>query len=119
MVYINSYSIYFKDALWLVIHFKSTSGTTSTSGASKEFSMIYRSNSMYITGIFKTKEYIEYNTPYVVNRPNQPLHIIISDNRVHVTYEEQYGVVLYNADFKFFAKYESVVSELQLMTILN
>lgn len=74
---------------------------------------------MYITGIFKTKEYIEYNTPYVVNRPNQPLHIIISDNRVHVTYEEQYGVVLYNADFKFFAKYESVVSELQLMTILN
>ena len=70
---------------------------------------------MYTTGPFKTREYIDYNTPYVVNRPNQPLHITICHWCVSVTY----GGVLYNSDFKFFAKYESLVSELQLMTILK
>jgi hypothetical protein len=81
--------------------------------------MIYNSNRAYITGPFKTREYIDYNTPYVVNRPNQPLYIIICDWCVTVTYEEPYGGTLYNSVFKFFAKYESVVSELQLMTIIN
>ena len=112
-IYINSYSIYFKDALWLVIHFKSTSGATN------DFSMIYTSNRMYVTGPFKTREYIIHNTPYVVNRPNQPLYIIMSDWRVRVTYENRYREVLYNSDFEFYARYEYKVSELQLMTMLN
>jgi hypothetical protein len=81
--------------------------------------MIYNSNRAYITGLFKTREYIDYNTPYVVNRPNQPLYIIISDKMVHVTYEEPYGDVLYNSDFEFYDRYESEISELTLMTIVK
>lgn len=117
--YIHSYTIYFKDSLWLVIHFKSLCGAGGADGAGKDFSMIYTSKIMYTTGPFKTREYIDYNTPYVVNRPNQPLHITICHWCVRVTYEERYGGVLYHSAFKFFAKYESVVTELQLMTIIN
>ena len=108
--YINSYSIYFKDSLWLVIQFESTS---------REFSMIYTSKRMFITGPFKTREYIIYNTPYVVNRPNQPLYIIISSEWVHVMYEKRYRDVLYNSHFEFYERCESKVSELQLMTMVN
>lgn len=105
--YIDSYySMYFNDALWLVIKYET-------------FSTVYKSNSAYITTPYKTKEYIDYNTPYVVNRVNQPLDIIISEKRARVRYIEPYGDCVYNADFTFFAMYKFKVSELKLMTILN
>jgi hypothetical protein len=81
--------------------------------------MIYKSDSAYITGPFKTREYITHYTPHVVNRSKQPLYIIICKERVHVTYEQPYRLVLYNADFKFYARYEYKVSELELMTMLK
>jgi len=109
LIYIKSYSLYFNESLWLIITFR----TTNT------FSMIYNSNRAYITGPFKTREYIDYNTPYIVNRPNQPLYIIISDRVAHVAYEEPYGDVLYNSDFEFYDRYESEISELRLMTIVK
>ena len=105
--YIDSYySMYFNDALWLVILYT-------------EFSIVYKSECAYITPPYKTKEYIDYNTPYVVNRVNQPLDIIISEKLARVRYIEPYGDCVYNADFTFFAMYKFKVSELTLMTILN
>ena len=108
--YIQSYySIYFNDTLWLVIQYKNHN----------EFTMIYKSNCAYIILPYKTREYITHNTPYVVNRVNQPLDIIISQEKVYVTYIEPYGDCVYHADFKFSARYECKISELQLITMLN
>jgi hypothetical protein len=73
--------------------------------------MIYMSNRAYITALFKTREYIQYNTPYVVNRPNQQLYIMISDRLAHVTYEDPYGdVIYYNSDFQFYDRYECEIN---------
>jgi len=105
--YIQSYySMYFNDSLWLVIQYET-------------FSIVYRSNSAYITHPYKTREYIDNNTPYVVNRINQPLDIIISDKRARVRYIEPYGDCVYNADFNFSAMYKFKVTELALISMLN
>jgi hypothetical protein len=105
--YIQSYySMYFNDCLWLVIQYET-------------FSTVYRSNSAYITHPYKSREYIDNNTPYVVNRVNQPLDIIISDKLVRVRYIKPYGDCVYNADFNFFATYKFKVTELSLISILT
>ena len=105
--YIQSYySMYFNNSLWLVIQYET-------------FSMIYTSNSAYIIHPYKSREYIHHNTPYVVNRVNQPLDIIISDKLARVRYIEPYGDCVYNADFNFSGMYKFKVTELGLISMLN
>jgi hypothetical protein len=103
--YINSYTIYFNETSWLVIQFNG-------------FSIVYKGLQLFVTGPFKTREYIDYNTHNVVNRPNQPLYIIISHLTARVTYEEPHGDVLYNSHFDFYGRYEYKVTELELMTLV-